>query len=129
MHQAIRDDAPYVERDTWSVTPKKPSSAGCRFERRVLDRRPVDFRNRPVPQPIDGKAFGRALAARTRFAKVLVWLDDLERYVGSGDLSDANLNTLCRTGSVSVMATIREQRVRQAAAGRQAARGCAGVVR
>ncbi|MBK8446124.1 MAG: hypothetical protein IPL41_05370 [Micropruina sp.] len=57
--------------------------------------------------PADGKSIHDDLAAGTQFSNVVVWLDDFERYVGDGGLSAADLTTLCESGAVTVVATIR----------------------
>jgi eukaryotic-like serine/threonine-protein kinase len=111
VHRAIRDDVPYIQRD---VEPSVVSQ--LRLERRVLivgpsmsgkTRLALSAAKAAVGDfafyvPAEGKSIREELAAGTAFNNVLVWLDDLERYVGGGGLSDADLSSLCASGNVAV---------------------------
>jgi hypothetical protein len=58
-------------------------------------------------QPADGKSIREHLASGARFERVLVWLDDLEQFLGSGGLTDGELTSLCTSPTVAVIATVR----------------------
>lgn len=114
VHNAIRQDVPYVVRDVEPEIVKR-----IRWERRVLivgpsmagkTRLALSAAKATVGEfvlyaPADGKSIHDDLAAGTQFSNVVVWLDDLERYLGASGLSAADRTTLYESRSVAVVAT------------------------
>lgn len=115
VHQAVRDDIGYVDRDVQPAAAEK-----LRFDRRLLivgpsmagkTRLALNVAKAVAPKfefyrPADGKILHQRLADGTHFDQVLVWLDDIERFAAGG-LSDADLATVTRSPTVLVVATIR----------------------
>ena len=115
VHNSIREDVPYVQRDAEPLIVERinwgrvlivgPSMAGK--TRLALSAAKAAAGDSVMFIPADGKSIHDALAAATQFSDVTLWLDDLERYLGAGGLTAADLTTLYESGSVRVVATIR----------------------
>jgi hypothetical protein len=117
VHEAVRTDVPYIERD---LEPEVISA--LRFDRRVLivgpsgvgkTRLALSCARRVAEsfqfyEPADGESLHQRLADGAAFNNVLVWLDDLERFVAGSGLSNQDLATLfSRSQTVIVVSTIR----------------------
>lgn len=115
VHPAIRQDVDYIERD---IEQEIVSLLG--LERRALivgpsmsgkTRLALSAARAAVGdfvfyEPADGKSIREQLASGARFDRVLVWLDDVERFIAAG-LGHADLVNLFQAGTVAVLGTIR----------------------
>ena len=114
VHRAVREDVDYIARDVEQEVVERLG-----LDRRVLIAGPgmlgktrlalsaakTAFGDYAFHKPVDGKAVRELLEHGAHLEKVLVWLDDLERFTGTG-LNDHDLRRLFDTGTI-VVATIR----------------------
>jgi TPR repeat protein len=115
VHRAVREDVPYIARDVEDVVVDR-----LRLERRVLIAGPAmlgktrlalsaaktAFGDYAFHKPVDGKAVRDLLGGGAKLERVLLWLDDLERFTDTGLIAH-DLQRLLDTGTVIVVATIR----------------------
>ncbi|WP_146603873.1 tetratricopeptide repeat protein [Micromonospora deserti] len=104
-----RDFDPVLEqalRDGGTVLLHGPASVGkTRSAAEALRRL---YPNRPLLVPVDGRWLQRAVTWDFDLAGVLVWLDDLERFLTPQGLDPAILHVVQRKGA-TVVATIRDR--------------------
>ena len=100
VHRAVRDDVPYVKRDD-----EEKAIEWLRRDRRVLIAgEPMSGKTRLALQvatavvgdyvwyePADGKSLHELWVKGMKTDRVVVWLDDLERFTGASGLSGTDL--------------------------------------
>jgi hypothetical protein len=64
---------------------------------------------RPVVIPKDGRSLKRLIAAGYKLEHSIVWLDDLEKFVGSEGIDEGVVRLFAVTGDVTFLATLRSR--------------------
>lgn len=116
VHRAVREDVPYIERDVEArvvdllrrerrALITGPSMSGK--TRLALSAAQKALGDYVFYEPANGESLRGHWARGSKIDRVLVWLDDLERFAAAGGLSDADLSTVVGAGEVAVLATIR----------------------
>ena len=115
VHPSVRDDVEYVERDAEIQVLKQlrlcrkvlivgpPMAGKTRMALSVAKRSYGDCR---FYEPRNGDSLHELWATGAKFGRVVVWLDDLERFVSRAELTGADLSALEDDDAV-VIATIR----------------------